>query len=120
MSSPEQDFLEDMPHFPDPELEAKRELIYAPLGERDIARLARFGERRTFHDGEHLFEISKPSAGMYVVLSGTVAAFRRDPLGRKCGSRSAARDTSSPSWVICGGIGLHSKALPRGRSRRSS
>ena len=83
MSSPEQDFLLNMPHFPDPELEAKRELIYAPLGERDIARLARVGERRTFHDGEHLFEISKPSAGMYVVLSGTVAAFRRDPLGRR-------------------------------------
>lgn len=83
MSSPEPDFLVDMPHFPDPELEARRELIHAPLGERDIARLARFGERRTFHDGEHLFEIAKPSAGMYVVLSGTVAAFRRDALGRR-------------------------------------
>jgi thioredoxin reductase (NADPH) len=82
-SSSEKDFLVDMPHFPDPELEAKRELIHAPLGERDIARLGRFGERRTFHDGERLFEISKPSAGLYVMLSGTVAAFRRDPLGRK-------------------------------------
>ncbi len=82
MSSPEQDFLVGMPHFPDPELEAKRELIYAPLGDRDIARLERFGERRTFRDGEHLFEISKPSPGMYVVLSGTVAAYRRDVLGR--------------------------------------
>jgi thioredoxin reductase (NADPH) len=71
-----------MPHFPDPELEAKRELIYAPLGERDIARLGRFGERRTFRDGERLFEISKPSAGMYVVLSGSVSAYRRDVLGR--------------------------------------
>src|SRR5512134_2378832 len=83
MSSPEQDFLAGMPHFPDPELEARRELIYAPLGERDVARLARFGERRTFRDGEHLFEIGKASAGMYVVLSGSVAAFRRDHLGRK-------------------------------------
>src|SRR5215831_994179 len=82
MSSPEKDFLEGMPHFPDPELEAKRELIYAPLGDRDIARLGRFGERRTFHDGERLLEISKPSAGMYVILSGTVAAFQRDAFGR--------------------------------------
>jgi CRP-like cAMP-binding protein len=82
MSSHEQDSLADFPHFDDPELEARRELIHAPLGERDIARLERFGERRTFHDGERLFEIAKPSAGMYVVLSGTVAAFRRDALGR--------------------------------------
>jgi thioredoxin reductase (NADPH) len=82
-SSSEKDFLVDMPHFSDPALEAKRELIHAPLGEADIARLGRFGERRTFHDGDRLFEISKPSAGMYVVLSGTVAAFRRDPLGRR-------------------------------------
>jgi thioredoxin reductase (NADPH) len=70
-------------HFSDPELEAKREKIAAPLGEADIARLARFGERRTFRNGERLFEIGKPSAGMYVILSGGVAAFRRDHLGRQ-------------------------------------
>src|SRR5689334_8768433 len=79
MSSHDQDF----PHFPDPELEAKREKIFAPLGEPDIARLARFGERRTFQDGERLFELGKPAAGMYVILSGSVAAFRRDHLGRQ-------------------------------------
>jgi thioredoxin reductase (NADPH) len=79
MSSHDQDF----PHFSDPALEAKRELIFAPLGEPDIARLARFGERRTFQDGEHLFEIGKPAAGMYVILSGSVTAFRRDHLGRQ-------------------------------------
>src|SRR6185369_11707695 len=83
MSSSDPDFLAEMPHFTDPELEAKRELIHAPLGDRDVSRLARFGERRTFRDGEHLFDIGKPSAGMYVVLSGTVAAFRRDHLGRQ-------------------------------------
>jgi len=79
MSSHELDSL----HFSDPELEAKRERIAAPLGESDITRLARFGERRTFRSGEHLFEIGKPSAGMYVILSGEVAAFRRDHLGRQ-------------------------------------
>ena len=79
MSSHDQDF----PHFPDPELEAKREKIFAPLGEPDIARLARFGERRTVRDGERLFELGKPAAGMYVILSGNVAAFRRDHLGRQ-------------------------------------
>src|SRR5215813_6960880 len=83
MSSSEPEFLDGMPHFTDPELEAKRELIHAPLGERDVARLARFGERRTFRDGERLFEIGKPSAGMYVVLSGSVLAYRRDHLGRQ-------------------------------------
>src|SRR5262249_34567006 len=79
MSSHDQDF----PHFPDPELEAKREKIFAPLGEPDIARLARFGERRTFRDGGRVFEIGRPAAGMYVALSGNVAAFRRDHLGRQ-------------------------------------
>jgi thioredoxin reductase (NADPH) len=83
VSSSEQDFLADEPHFPDAELEARRHFIFAPLGERDIARLERFGERRRFHDGERLFELGKPSAGMYVVLSGSVAAFRRDPLAGK-------------------------------------
>jgi len=83
MSSSDPDFLAGMPHFTDPELEAKRELIHAPLGERDITRMARFGERRIFRDGERLFEIGKASPGMYVVISGSVAAFRKDHLGRQ-------------------------------------
>lgn len=83
MSSSDPDFLAGMPHFADPELEAKRELIHAPLGERDITRMARFGERRTFRDGERLFEIGKASPGMYVILTGSIAAFRRDHLGRQ-------------------------------------
>jgi len=82
MSSPEPDYLAGMPHFADPQLEAKRELIFAPLEERDVERLTRFGERRSFRDGEHIFEIGKPTPGLCVVLSGTVAAFRRDHLGR--------------------------------------
>jgi thioredoxin reductase (NADPH) len=83
MSSSDPDFLAGMPHFSDPELEAKRELIHAPLGERDITRMARFGERKTFRDGERLFEIGKASPGMYILLTGSIAAFRRDHLGRQ-------------------------------------
>ena len=83
MSSPEQDLPSRMPHFSDPELEAERERIVAPLDEGDIARLLRFGEPRTFRDGEKLLEIGKPTEGMYVVLSGSVVFARRDHLGRK-------------------------------------
>jgi thioredoxin reductase (NADPH) len=82
MSSDETDFLDGMPHFADPELEAKREIIYSPLKRQDVERLMRFGERRTWHDGEHLSEIGKPTEGLNIMLSGRVEARRRDHLGR--------------------------------------
>ena len=83
MSSPDDEFLADAPHFLDPALEARRDFILGPLPEPDISRMIRFAERRTFHPGETLFQIGKPSPGMFVLLSGRVAAFRRDLLGEK-------------------------------------
>ena len=83
MSSPDQDFLADAPHFPDPQLEARRDFILGPLLESDISRMMRFGERQSFHAGECLFEVGKSSPGMFVILSGWVTASRRDLLGEK-------------------------------------
>src|SRR6267142_131847 len=52
------------------------------MNEADIPRAARFGERRSYPDGAMLFEVGKPSLGMFVLLSGRVAFSRRDALGR--------------------------------------
>ena len=43
--------------------------------------MRRFGELRTYKDGETLFETGKPGPGMFVVLSGHVAITQRDGLG---------------------------------------
>src|SRR5437764_6977052 len=52
------------------------------MNEADIPRAARFGERRSYPDGAMLFEVGKPSLGIFVLLSGRVAFSRRDALGR--------------------------------------
>ena len=43
--------------------------------------MRRFGELRSYKDGEMLFETGKPGPGMFVVLSGHVAITQRDGLG---------------------------------------
>jgi len=63
-------------------LEGRLHEIFAPMSEADIPRAARFGERRSYPDGAMLFEVGKPGAGMFVLLSGRVAFSRRDALGR--------------------------------------
>src|SRR5437667_10406752 len=51
------------------------------LTPQEIDRMRRFGEIRTYEDGERLFETGKPGPGMFVVLSGHVAITQRDGLG---------------------------------------
>src|ERR1700750_433043 len=51
------------------------------LTHAEIARMRRFGELRSYRDGELLFETGKPGPGMFVVLSGHVAIATRDGLG---------------------------------------
>ena len=43
--------------------------------------MRRFGELRSYRDGEALFETGKPGPGMFVMLSGHVAITQRDGLG---------------------------------------
>jgi thioredoxin reductase (NADPH) len=54
---------------------------FPTLTASEIARMRQFGELRTYHDGECLFETGKPGPGMFVVLSGRVAITQRDGLG---------------------------------------
>jgi thioredoxin reductase (NADPH) len=50
------------------------------LTPEQIERIARFGNRRRWQDGELMFEAGKPGPGMFVVLQGAVAVTRRDGL----------------------------------------
>src|SRR6516162_4792916 len=60
----------------------RHEQTFPSLTAPEIARMRRFGEIRTFKDGECLFETGKPGHGMFVVLSGNVILTQRDGLGR--------------------------------------
>src|SRR5882724_4808590 len=46
---------------------------FPELTPQEIDRMRRFGEIRTYKDGERLFEAGKPGRGMVVLLSGRVA-----------------------------------------------
>jgi thioredoxin reductase (NADPH) len=61
---------------------ARFEQTFPTLTQQEIARMRRFGEPRSYRDGELLFETGKPGPGMFVVLSGHVAVTQRDGLGR--------------------------------------
>src|SRR5260370_13134934 len=59
----------------------RREQTFPALTPQEIARMRRFGDIRTYKDGERLFETGKPGPGMFVILSGHVAITQRDGLG---------------------------------------
>src|SRR6267143_3097515 len=60
----------------------RHEQTFPALTPQEIARMRRFGDVRTYKNGERLFETGKPGPGMFVILSGHVAITRRDGLGR--------------------------------------
>src|ERR1700719_1621388 len=59
----------------------RHEQTFPALMPQEIARMRRFGDIRTYRDGERLFETGKPGPGMFVILSGHVAITQRDGLG---------------------------------------
>jgi thioredoxin reductase (NADPH) len=70
-----------MADYAPPVLKSRRAQMYFPLEAREIARLERFGERRSFHAGEDLVHAGDTGVGMAVVLAGRVVVLRRDGLG---------------------------------------
>src|ERR1700749_1126450 len=60
---------------------ARPEQTFPTLTDAEIARMRRFGELKSFSDGELMFETGKPGRGMFVVLSGHIAITERDGLG---------------------------------------
>ncbi len=59
----------------------RHEQTFPSLTDSEIERMRRFGELRTYRNGEALFETGKVGPGMFVVLSGTVSITQRDGLG---------------------------------------
>jgi thioredoxin reductase (NADPH) len=57
------------------------EQTFPTLTSDEIARIRRFGEVRSYKQGEALFETGKVGPGMFVILSGQVELTRRDGLG---------------------------------------
>jgi thioredoxin reductase (NADPH) len=57
------------------------EQTFPTLTSKEIARIRRFGEVRSYEHGEALFETGKVGPGMFVILSGHVEITRRDGLG---------------------------------------
>ncbi len=107
------DETSDFPHFPDlPDLEARRAQMYFTLSEAEIARLARIAERRVFQDGELMFEAGKVPGGMLVVLSGAVAVYRHDVLGRvvDMGTRGAGHFLAEVGQLMGGRAPLNGRA----------
>ncbi|MGN6114483.1 MAG: thioredoxin reductase, partial [Nitrobacter sp.] len=59
----------------------RHEQTFPELSAVEIARMRRFGEARSYRDGNLLFETGKPGPGMFVILSGQVLVTERDGLG---------------------------------------
>src|SRR4051795_7352382 len=59
----------------------RHDQTFPALTAGEIARMRRFGETKTYKQGDRLFEAGKPGPGMFVVLSGHVAITQRDGLG---------------------------------------
>src|SRR5882757_8745672 len=57
------------------------EQTFPTLTSQEIDRMRRFGEGKSFGNGDMLFETGRPGPGMFVVLSGNVAIAQRDGLG---------------------------------------
>jgi thioredoxin reductase (NADPH) len=63
--------------------DARREQMFPKLEPKEIERLRRFGEQRSYEPGECLVKTGEISAGLFVILSGEVAVSRRDPMGEQ-------------------------------------
>ena len=59
-----------MPQAAHPTIEARRDQMFPVLEPANIARLARFGERRSYAAGEPIFTTGEVAPGAFIILSG--------------------------------------------------
>jgi thioredoxin reductase (NADPH) len=64
-----------------PTRDARRAQMFPVLDADEIAHMRRFAKPRRFRDGERVVETGKPSAGIFVVLSGSIRVTGRDGHG---------------------------------------
>jgi thioredoxin reductase (NADPH) len=62
-------------------IETRFEQVFPTLTPAEIDRLRRFGEQRTYAEGERLVTSGEVSPGMFVILSGAVAVTQHSALG---------------------------------------
>src|SRR5437588_8787654 len=62
-------------------ISGRHDQAFPRLTESEIARIARFGERRQYHRGERVFAAGERAPGLFVVLKGTLTMSSRDGLG---------------------------------------
>ncbi|MEO8175639.1 MAG: FAD-dependent oxidoreductase [Sphingomicrobium sp.] len=65
-----------------PIIETRRAQMFPTLDPAEVSRLRRFGEQRSFADGEALATVSEPSLGLVIILSGEVDISQHGELGR--------------------------------------
>jgi len=65
-----------------PIIETRYAQMFPTLEGQEIERLRRFGEPRTYRQGERLVTTGEVSPGLFVVLSGEVAITQHNALGR--------------------------------------
>ena len=63
-------------------IDTRRDQMFPKLTPAEIDRLRRFGEVAHYPAGKALFVTGEVRPGMFVIIKGTVAVTRRDPLGR--------------------------------------
>src|SRR5262249_27813320 len=63
-------------------IETRYEQMFPVLEPRQVERLRRFGETRTYRASERLVASGEVSPGMFIVLSGEVAVTQHSVLGR--------------------------------------
>lgn len=66
-----------------PRLHPRHEQMFPVLSTDDISRMQRFGESRSFAEGDMLYTAGKAAPGLFVLLSGKVAISARDGLGHR-------------------------------------
>jgi thioredoxin reductase (NADPH) len=66
-----------------PIAEARSDQIFPTLDERDIVRLRRYGDVRSYKKGAYLTKTGEPAPGLIVILSGRVVVSEHDALGRR-------------------------------------
>jgi len=63
--------------------DTRADQMFPTLAPSEIDRLRSFGEVRTFHDGEALYQVGQPGSGFAVVLKGAVAITQHAERGQR-------------------------------------
>jgi len=64
-------------------INTRRDQMFPDLARAEIERLRRFGEVRSYGDGEALAKVGEGGLGLTIILSGKVDITRRDQSGRR-------------------------------------